>query len=84
MLRRSTVIADAGIVPANHKLESALITTTSNGTNEILELNADELDIVTGGGLFSFALSVVGLGAAASVYEKAGGPDVNVGVRPTR
>jgi hypothetical protein len=51
-------------------------------SNETRELTVDELNIVSGGGLFSFALTLGGLGPLATVYEKAGGPDVTVGVKP--
>jgi hypothetical protein len=59
-----------------------MIATTSNEPNEIRELNVDELDVVSGGGLFTFALALGGFGTQAAIYEKLGGPDVSVGVRP--
>ena len=51
-------------------------------SNETRELNFDELNLVSGGGLFSFALRLGGNPIAATLYEKLGGPDVTVGVKP--
>jgi len=65
----------------DHKLELGMNVTTSN---ETCELNLDELNLVSGGGLFSFALTLGGFGPLATVYQRAGGRDVNVslGVKP--
>ena len=49
-------------------------------SNEARELSVDELNIVSGGGLFSLLLRVSGNNLAATVYERLGGPDVPVGL----
>jgi hypothetical protein len=53
-------------------------------SDETRELNADELNIVSGGGLFSLLLRISGNNLSATVYEKLGGPDVNVGIPPAK
>jgi hypothetical protein len=74
----------AGIVPPDHKQELAMIVTNSNELNETRELNADELDLVSGGGLFSLALRIASFNTLATIYERSGGPDVNVGIPPAK
>jgi len=50
--------------------------TTSNER----ELNVDELNIVSGGGLFSLLLRISGNNLAATVYERSGAPDIKIGL----
>jgi len=50
--------------------------------NETRELSVDELNIVSGGGLFSLLLRISGNNLSATLYERLGGPDVNVGPKP--
>jgi hypothetical protein len=64
------------MIPPDHQRETAMNITTSNER----ELNVDELNIVSGGGLFSLVLRISGNNLAATVYEKLGGPDVKVGL----
>ena len=42
----------------------------------------DELNIVSGGGLFSLVLRISGNNLAATLYERLGGPDVNIVPKP--
>jgi hypothetical protein len=66
----------------DHRQELAMIVTKSNELIGIGELNVGELDRVSGGGLFSFVLRLGGFNSVATIYEKLGGPDVTVGVKP--
>jgi hypothetical protein len=77
--RRSgpSVIARNGNSPAQSQLELAMKITNSNETRE---LSVDELNIVSGGGLFSLVLRVASFNTLATVYERLGGPDVPVGL----
>lgn len=49
-------------------------------SNETRELSVDELNIVSGGGLFSLVLRVASFNTLATVYERSGAPDVPVGL----
>ena len=55
---------------------------TWNERSEMRQLNVDELDVASGGGLFTWALTVAGFGTQATIYERLGGPDIGVGVCP--
>jgi len=69
----------AGMIPSNHKQELAMKIDISN---ESRELSVDELNIVSGGGLFSLVLRISGNNLAATLYERLGGPDVNIVPKP--
>jgi hypothetical protein len=67
----------AGMIPPDHKQELAM---KIDFSNESRELSVDELNIVSGGGLFSLVLRITGNNLAATVYERSGAPDVPVGL----
>jgi hypothetical protein len=59
-----------------------MISINSVELKEVREATLDELDEVSSGGLFTFGLSLGGFSTLATLYEKLGGADVSLGVKP--